>query len=159
MKNENEFEKVINEHRGTIYSICYMYAPSPSDVDDYAQEVMINLWKGFGDFRGECNVKTWLWRISINTCITFMRKRKRSVKAISISESISQIASDDKDQKQIETLYRRISHLERMEKAMILLWLESMSYEEIAQIMGLTVPAVATRLKRIREKLKQMSKS
>ncbi len=157
MDNVNEFEKLIKEHKSTIYSICYMYAPSPSDVDDYAQEVLINLWKGFGSFRGESHVKTWLWRISINTCITFMRKSKRSVKSISINESISQIASDDKDQKQIEILYQRISRLDRLEKAIILLWLESMSYEEIAQIMGLTVPTVATRLKRIREKLKQMS--
>ncbi len=157
MERINEFEKLIQEHRSTIYSICYMYAPTPSDVDDYAQEVLVNLWKGFGDFRGESNVRTWLWRISINTCITFLRKRKKSVKSISISESISQIASDDKDQKQIEILYQRISRLDRLEKAMILLWLESMSYDEIAQIMGLTVPTVATRLMRIREKLKQMS--
>ncbi len=157
MENINEFEKIIKEHQSVIYSICYMYAPTPSDVDDYVQEVLINLWSGFANFRGESNVKTWLWRISINTCISFMRKRKRSVKSISISESITQIASDDKDQKQIEILYQRISRLDRLEKAMILLWLESMSYDEIAQIMGLTVPTVATRLKRIREKLKQMS--
>ncbi|MFR9513064.1 MAG: sigma-70 family RNA polymerase sigma factor [Rikenellaceae bacterium] len=157
MDNVNEFEKLIKEHKGTIYSICYMYAPSPSDVDDYAQEVLINLWKGFGDFRGENSVKTWLWRISFNTCITFMRKRKRSVKAISISESISQITPDIQDQKQFEALYQRISCLDRLEKAIILLWLESMSYDEIAQIMGLTVPTVATRLVRIKEKLKQMS--
>ncbi|MFI3264103.1 MAG: RNA polymerase sigma factor [Rikenellaceae bacterium] len=157
MENINEFEKIIKEHQSVIYSICYMYAPTPSDVDDYVQEVLINLWSGFTNFRGESNVKTWLWRISINTCISFIRKRKRSVKSISISESITQIASDDKDQKQIEILYQRISSLDRLEKAMILLWLESMSYDEIAQIMGLTVPKVATRLKRIREKLKQMS--
>ncbi len=156
MKNEKEFEKVVNEHRSTIYSICYMYAPSPSDVDDYAQEVLVNLWRGFGDFRGESNIKTWLWRITINTCITFMRKSKRSVKSTTLGESISHVASDDKDQRQIETLYERISRLDRLEKAIILLWLESMSYDEIAQIMGLTVPTVATRLKRIREKLKQM---
>ncbi len=156
MKNVDEFEKVIQEHRSTIYSICYMYAPTPADVDDYAQEVLVNLWRGFGDFRGESNVKTWLWRISVNTCITFMRKSKRSPKSISINESIAQITSDDRDQKQIEILYQRISRLERLEKAIILLWLESMSYEEIAQIMGLTVPTVATRLMRIREKLKQM---
>lgn len=151
------FEHLVKEHRSTIYSICYMYASDRSEVDDYYQEVLINLWLGFPKFRGVSNVKTWIWRVSINTCITFIRKKKRKIDTVPLTNDIDKIDSDNKEMKQVQMLYNRISKLDRLEKAMILLWLENMNYDEIAMIMGLTVPAVATRLVRIKEKLKSMS--
>ena len=74
---EREFEKMVREHKGTIYTVCYMFSQDNEEVADLFQEILINLWKGSGTFRGESSLNSWIWKVSLNTCISSDRKKKR----------------------------------------------------------------------------------
>ena len=76
-KKETDFERMVREHKSTVYTVCYMFSKDADEVNDLFQEVLINLWKGFDGFRGESKVDTWIWRIALNTCISDDRKKKR----------------------------------------------------------------------------------
>ena len=126
-------------------------------MNDLYQEILINLWKGFEKFRGESGLKTWIWRVSLNTCNNLERKKKSSVQTIPLSIDIDLYNDDDEHSKQIQMLYDRINRLDVFDRAIILLWLENMSYQDIASVVGISLPNVTTRLFRIKEQLKSMS--
>lgn len=153
---EQEFTKMVKKYRKTIYTVCYFFSDNPTEVDDLFQEVLINLWKSYPRFRGESSIKTWIWRVSLNTCCSVERGKKRVLPTVPILES-DILPESDEPGRQIKMLYERINKLELFDRAIILLWLESMSYDEIAAIVGLTTSAVTTRLFRIKEQLKSMS--
>ena len=154
---EREFTKMIKEHRKTIYTVCYFYSKDSDEVNDLFQEILINLWKGFPKFRGESSYSTWIWRVSLNTCNNQERRKKRNVETVPLSIDIDLYNDDDDKSRQIQMLYDRISRLEPFDRAIILLWLENMTYEDIAGIMGISLANVTTRLFRIKEQLKSMS--
>ena len=153
---ETEFAQMVREHKSTIYTVCFMFSKDSDEVNDLFQEVLINLWKGFESFEGKSKIDTWIWRVSFNTCITQERKKKRS-SSIPLSMEIDLFNDKDEDTRQVQMLYDRIHQLKPFDRAIILLWLENMSYEEIAAIVGITVKNVSVRLYRIKEELKNMS--
>jgi len=122
-----------------------MFSKNEDEVNDLFQEVLINLWKGLQNFRGESDVRTWIYRISL--------KRKR--KTIPLTMNINPFTDSDDDSRQVQQLNRRISQLGPFDRAIILLWLENMSYEEIGEIVGISTKNVSVRLFRIKEKLKK----
>ena len=150
---EQQFTAMVREFRQTIYTVCYFFSKDKEEVNDLFQEVLINLWRGFPSFRGESGLKTWIWRVSLNTCSNYERKRRGSVQTIPLSVGID----DDDHTIQIQQLYDRINRLEPFDRAIILLWLENMTYQEIANVVGITLSNVTTRLFRIKEQLKAMS--
>lgn len=152
---EQEFSRMVREHKNTIYTVCYMFSKDPDEVNDLFQEVLINLWKGIDKFRGDSAVGTWIWRISLNTCISAERKKK--VDTVPLTMDINLFTDKDEDSKQIRMLYDRISLLGPFDRAIVLLWLENMSYEDIGAIVGISAKNVSVRLVRIREQLKRMS--
>lgn len=152
---ETEFEKIIRQNKSTIYTVCYMFSEDADEVNDLFQEVLINLWKGFAGFRGESRPNTWIWRVSFNTCISIDRKKKRR-ETISLETNINLFEDSDGDSRQIRMLYKRIHLLKPFDRAIVLLWLENMTYEEISAIVGISVKNVSVRLYRIKEELKQM---
>lgn len=152
---ETEFVKMLNEHSTTIYTVCFLFSKDKDEVNDMYQEVTINLWKGFKNFMGKCDIKTWIYRISLNTCISFDQKKKRR-QTIPLSFDINLYEEKDSESKQIKALYNRISRLEPFDKAIILLWLENLPYDEIGTIVGISAKNVSVKLARIREKLKNM---
>ena len=154
---EREFTRMVKEHRKTIYTVCYFYSKDSDEVNDLFQEILINLWKGFPKFRGESSYSTWIWRVSLNTCNNQERRKKRNVETVPLSIDIDLYNDDDDKSRQIQMLYDRISRLEPFDRAIILLWLENMTYEDIAGIMGISLANVTTRLFRIKEQLKSMS--
>ena len=127
----------------------------PADVADLFQEVLVNLWRGMGGFEGRSDVRTWIYRVSLNTCVSHDRKRRRA-KTVPLSIDINLFEDSDAESKQVRMLYDRISRLEPFDRAIILLWLESLPYDEIGQIVGISPKNVSVRLTRIREKLKNM---
>ena len=149
-----EFEKIIHENKSTIYSVCYMFSEDADEVDDLFQEVLINLWKGFGSFKGESKVKNWIWRVSFNTCFSQNRKKK-NINKVPLTMETNLFDETDEDNQQIQMLYRRIHRLKPFDRAIVLLWLEGMHYEEIAAIVGISVKNVSVRLYRIKEELKK----
>ena len=158
LQNEQDFSRIVREHKSTIYTVCYMFSKDEDEVNDLFQEVLINLWKGLQNFRRESDVRTWLYRISLNTCISCDRK-KRKRKMIPLSMNINPFTDSDDDSRQVQQLNRRISQLGPFDRAIILLWLENMSYEEIGEIVGISTKNVSVRLYRIKEKLKKTSET
>ena len=154
---EFEFTKIIEQQKKTIYTVCYFFSKDADEVNDLFQEILINLWNGYKSFRGESEIKTWVWRVSLNTCNTQERKKKRRVQTIPLTMDVDLYNDTDVKSKQIQVLYNRINRLDVFDRAIILLWLENMSYQDIANVMGLTVANVTTRLFRIKEQLKSMS--
>ena len=133
-----------------------MFSKDSDEVNDLFQEVLINLSQGFASFEGKSKIGTWIWRVSFNTCISQERKKKRT-SAIPLTMGIDLFNDKDDDTKQVKMLYDRIHRLKPFDRAIVLLWLENMSYEEIAAVVGITVKNVSVRLYRIKEELKQMS--
>ena len=153
---ELQFTKMVKEYRKTIYTVCYFFSKDTEEVNDLYQEILINLWKSFEKFRGESGLKTWIWRVSLNTCNNLERKKKSSVQTIPLSIDIDLYNDDDEHSKQIQMLYDRINRLDVFDRAIILLWLENMSYQDIASVVGISLSNVTTRLFRIKEQLKSM---
>lgn len=150
---ERSFERLVREQRGTIYSVCLMFAADNSEADDLFQEVLINLWKGFDSFRGESSPRTWVHKAALNTCISYDRKKQSRKRAeLEIEPEILTPESDTG--RQVQMLRERISCLEPFDRAIVLLWLENISYEEIGAIVGISAKNVGVKLVRIREKLK-----
>ena len=108
-----------------------------------------------GGFEGGSDVRTWIYRVSLNTCVSHDRKRRRA-KTVPLSIDINLFEDSDAESQQVRMLYDRISRLEPFDRAIILLWLESLPYDEIGQIVGISPKNVSVRLTRIREKLKNM---
>lgn len=133
-----------------------MFSKDVDEVADLFQEILINMWKGFSSFRGESSISTWIWRISLNTCINTSKKRSR-LETIPLNISINPYEDVDEDALQVRQLYERINRLGLIDRSIILMWLENLSYEEIGAILGISVKNVSVKLVRIREKLKQMS--
>lgn len=155
---ERKFEEMVREHRGTIYTVCYMFSNDQDEVADLFQEVLINLWNSLPSFEGRSDVRSWIYRVSLNVCISLDRKKRRR-KTVPLTMDVNPYEETDTSQnsRQMDMLRKRIAKLGQFDRAIILLWLESMSYEEIAAIMGITVKNVSVRLYRIKEELKNMS--
>ena len=154
---ELQFTKMVKEYRKTIYTVCYFFSKDTEEVNDLFQEILINLWRGFPKFRGESDIRTWIWRVSLNTCSNQKRKKDSRVQTVPLSMDIDLYNDDDQHSRQIQMLYDRINRLDVFDKAIILLWLENMTYQDIASVVGISTAAVTTRLFRIKEQLKSMS--
>ncbi|MBR1465955.1 MAG: sigma-70 family RNA polymerase sigma factor [Bacteroidaceae bacterium] len=154
-KSEMEFAQIVKEQKSTIYTVCYMFSKDEEEVNDLFQEILINLWNGYESFEGRSNLRTWVYRVSLNTCISQDRKKKKKA-TIPLSMDINLFADQDEDTRQVDMLRQRINKLGPFDRAIILLWLENMSYEEIGQIVGISTKNVSVRLYRIKEQLKKM---
>ncbi len=152
---EKEFTTMVHEYKDTIYMVCYMFSKDNAEVEDLYQEILINLWRSFPKFEQRSSVKTWIWRISLNTCISIDRKKRRR-SSLPLEMDIDLYNDSDHDTKQIKMLHERINRLGPFDRAIILLWLENMSYEEIGAIVGISEKNVSVRLYRIKEQLKTM---
>ena len=144
------------EHKSTIYTVCYMFSKDVDEVNDLFQEVLVNLWKGFEGFQHRSDIKSWLYRVSLNTCISLERKKRRSP-VERLTMDINLFEDKDEDTRQVDRLHQRISKLQPFDRAIVLLWLENLSYEEIGLIVGISAKNVSVRLYRIKEQLKNMS--
>ncbi|MGM9802676.1 MAG: RNA polymerase sigma factor [Muribaculaceae bacterium] len=154
--DEKEFSQLVKQHKNTIYTVCFMFSKDSEEVNDLFQEVLINIWQGLPSFKGQSSMSTWIWRISLNTCISCERKKKRNA-TVPLTMDVDFFEDKDSDAQQVRMLYDRVHRLKPFDRAIVLLWLEGISYDEIAAIVGITPSNVATRLFRIREQLKQMN--
>lgn len=154
---ELQFTRMVKEYRKTVYTVCYFFSKDTEEVNDLYQEILINLWKGFPNYRGESSLKTWIWRVSLNTCSNQERKKKSRIQTVPLSIDIDLYNDEDAGSRQIQMLYDRINRLDVFDRAIILLWLENMTYQDIADVVGISVSNITTRLFRIKEQLKSMS--
>jgi len=157
--NEKEFVDLIRKNEHLIYKVCTMYICDEFPLADLYQEVIYNLWKSFSKFRNECSETTWMYRIALNTCITGMRKELKRPQHIPILELEEFLIQPESETGNIKEMYKLIYQLNNLERAIILLYLEEKTYQEIADITGLTLNNIAIKIKRIKEKLTKMSEN
>jgi len=152
------FTELITENKGIIFKICNAYCPSKEDRDDLAQEIIYNLWKSFAGYKAEYKFSTWMYRIALNVAISFYRKEQNKRRRITYSENLLVFEEDSspntEEEKDLRLLLKFIGELKEIDKSIILLYLGNKSYKEIAEITGITESNVATKLNRIKEKLK-----
>lgn len=156
---EIEFTRIILESKSTIYTVCYMFSKDKEEIEDLFQEILVRLWKGFGSFKGKSEIKTWIYRISLNCCLDHKRKKSRRLETVPLDVSIDPFEGTDDKALQTRQLYNRINKLGLMDRALILLWLEGLSYEEMAAIAGISVKNVSFKLHQIKERLKSNSEN
>ena len=154
---EIDFARIVREHKGTIYTVCYMFSKDEEEVADLFQDILVNLWNGFAKFRGDSSERTWIYRVALNTCISAERKKKRKGETVPLDMNINLFDDSVEDMKQVRMLQNRISRLGPFDCAIVLLWLENMSYDEIGAVVGISAKNVSVRLFRIKEQLKKMS--
>lgn len=153
-RDKQNFTRLVNENKGTIYTVCYMFSKDTDEVNDLFQEILVNLWRGFGSFEGKSDIKTWFYRVALNTCISIDRKKKHN--PVPLKMDINLYEDNDADTRQVRMLYDRISKLGPFDRAIVLLWLEGMSYDEIGMIVGISAKNVSVKLVRIKEELKRI---
>lgn len=154
--DQKQFSVMVRQNKNTIFTVCYMFSKDQEEVNDLFQEVLIRLWQGFDNYKRNSKERTWIYRVALNTCISFDRKKRRhNKKQVYMGDDL--FGCNEHDSQQTEVLHKRITRLHPLDRAIVLLWLEDISYEEIGSIIGITAKNVSVRLYRIREQLKNMS--
>ena len=149
---EELFCDVVHAHRNIIYKVCYIYAPKGM-IEDYYQEVLINLWQSFDQFEGRSKRSTWIYRVALYTCISFIRRKEPTSISLSFDLATAEEATLKEQWEEWHSVINRLGHLDR---ALILLWLEGYAYDEMAEITGLPQSNVAVKLMRAKNKIKEM---
>ena len=162
IKEQTEFTDKINECRGIIHKICNLYANTAADREDLFQEIVIQLWKAWPRFRGDSKFSTWLYRVAINTAISDLRRQKTKVE-LSFpeyipNEPIDKISDTETDEK-IKQMYAAIAELNEIDRALVMLYLDDNSYEEIEAILGINQNTLRVKMNRAKEKLRQLTKN
>lgn len=156
--NVDSFLLLLRQHEKIIYKVCTHYAHDSDTRKDLYQEIVMQWWRAFPTFRAESKISTWLYRIALNTAISHLRKH-HSYRQNTIFDDFKMDLPDLNDtttHEQLSALHRAIAQLNDVDKALILLYLDEYKYEEIAQIMGLSMSNVGVKINRIKEKLKQL---
>jgi RNA polymerase sigma-70 factor, ECF subfamily len=161
-RTEQDFLLLVQEHQGIIRKVCHLYGRNDADRDDLYQEIVIQLWKAFSSFRGEAKISTWMYRIALNTAISNLRKQSRKV-ALSFPEFIPREEAETNEEKlkeeKLQQMYAAISRLSEVEKAIVMLYLEDKSYDEMEEILGIGNGALRVKMNRIKEKLRSLTKA
>ena len=155
---KQNFIQIIDANQGLIKSLCKAYYMSAEDQKDAFQDIVLQLWKSFETFRGESEISTWIYRVSLNTILTKVRNEKKKIATESIGASELSISTAMADG-DLELLNIVIQSLKDLDKAIVILYLEGYKNKEISQILDLTVTNVSTRLNRVRAELKSKFKN
>lgn len=157
MSAEKEFIRLLNEHQRIIHKVCNLYMDAHADREDLFQEITLQAWKAYAGFRGDAKFSTWLYRVALNTAITFFRKEKRKPD-IYTTETIPEYGTGetyDPIEEQVKAMYAAIGDLSKIDKAIVMLYLEDYNYNDIGEMMGITANNVAVKMNRIKTKLKE----
>lgn len=155
-QREAAFENIVKKYSLMITKVCYYFANNISELKDLRQEVLLNIWTGWDKFKMQSKPSTWIYRVCFNTCITFRRKNRQRKNEVPLS-NVLEVEDVSFDMDKYKEMHRLIGKLGSEEKAIILMWLDENSYEEIAEVIGMNRNTVATRIKRIKDKLVKMS--
>jgi RNA polymerase sigma-70 factor (ECF subfamily) len=153
---EESFLQLINGNSALVYKIINAYCDDEVEKDDLYQEIIFQLWKAFPTFKGKSKMTTWMYRVALNTALTYFKKSSRTRKQDSIENYHQHFAEemDYEEKEKLELFYNQLKKLGKVERALVMLYLDGKSYEEIAEITGLTVSNVGVKLNRTKQKLK-----
>ena len=156
---EKEFLEMINANRRLIFKVCHLYAFEKEFIDDLYQEIILQLWRSFPSFRGESRVSTWVYRVALNSAIGEFRREVRKPKRTSLTNLHLELPDTDTlMDERLKMLNDAIRQLSPIERALLMLYLEEKSYQEIADILGITISNVGVKLNRMKTKLEQIIK-
>ena len=150
---EQQFIYTINQHQAIIHKVCRLYRDTPEDREDLFQEIVYQLWKAYPSFRQQSLVSTWMYRIALSTAMAKYRKKSSSTPITSLENIEVTASSPGEAHPKQEMLYRAIAILSAPERAIIALYLDDYSYEEIADMIGISANYVGVKLNRIKQKL------
>lgn len=153
VRRAESFVSLMAEHDDMISRICLGYSRSRAEYDDLRQDCYVAIWQGLDRFRGDARLKTWLYRVVLNTCVTSLRVRTKTPVWVDIADYADIVDDTQERCRMIAEMHEMIATLPPLDKAIVTLWLEDNSYDEIADIVGMTRNTVATRLSRAKEKL------
>mgnify|MGYP006146088605 CR=1 FL=1 len=156
--SEIEFLQLLSQNQGIIGKVCSIYCNQQEDYEDLFQEITYHAWKGYASFRGEAKFSTWLYRIALNTAISSFRKRRPSIDFVEVLPDTIFTGTNEIDE-QKQQLIAAIKQLNDGERAIIALYLEEMSYHEIAEVIGTNENNIGVKINRIKNKLHQILKS
>lgn len=154
------FAAVTASQGNLIASLCLSFARTREEFEDMRQDALLNIWNGLASFRAESAASTWVYRVTLNTCVSYKRRSRVSERqAEAFDEFYRDLYEDvsDEDQERYRLMYRLIASLRPVDRSIMLLWLDDNTYDEIAEVMGLTREAVAARLKRARDRMASMA--
>ncbi|MDE7024702.1 MAG: sigma-70 family RNA polymerase sigma factor [Paramuribaculum sp.] len=155
-----EFIKMVSDHSNLIYKVCNAYATGSYEMNDLYQDILLNMWRSYPSFRGDSKLSTWIYQVALHTAVSALRKQTKHRSHIQLTTELENILiSEDSKSEQIKEMYSLIRRLDKYDRALILLWLDDLSYQEIADILGITRSNVATKINRVKNKLKEMSNS
>ncbi len=145
-------------YSGIIIKICRAYTNSQEDFEDYYQEVCLQIWRSRDKFKKESEWSTWIYRLSLNVCLTLVKSKKRKNQYFNTDSLPEQVIEDSKafTDEDLNTLYKAIKQLAEIDRALILLYLEEKSYVEMAEIIGTDPNNIGVRIKRIKQRLKKI---
>ena len=154
---EPEFEQIINENAGVLHKLCRVYTYNADEYEELFQEMLVQIWRSTGNFRGDAKLSTWIYRICINTALGFQSKIVKHRKRFETLDGkiFAHPEPDVFDDERLQTLYAAIRDLKPIDRAIVSLYLDDKSYDETAQILGISKTNVATRLMRLRKQLKE----
>jgi RNA polymerase sigma-70 factor (ECF subfamily) len=163
---QEEFVRQVEANQGIIQKICRLYGQTHRDREDLFQEIVVQLWKGVSKFRGQSKFSTWLYRVALNTAISDFRQKKKSlsvseteVDSLEIKSDFGDINSGADKQELLNALYDAIGQLAEIDKALVMLYLENKSYEEMEDILGIKENNLRVKMNRIKEKLRSLTKN
>ncbi len=156
-KDKKEFVALLEENKGIIHKISLLYTGNPADKADLFQDICMQLWRSYKSFRNDSLFSTWLYRVALNTAISQVRKKKTLDTNEYLGLYYESSGGDSEDKSKM--LFKAIAQLNKIDRALILLWLEEKKYEEIADILGISKSNVSVKLVRIKEKLTEIIKS
>ncbi len=155
--SEKEFIQLLNQNQKIIHKVCNLYLNWQEDKEDLFQEITLQAWKAYSQFRGDAKFSTWLYRVALNTAITFFRKDKKNAFIATVSEIPDLAHQLDRDpiEDKTKAMYKAIADLSKIDKAIVMLYLEDYSYAEISEIIGITANNIAVKMNRIKVKLRE----
>lgn len=150
-----EFKDLLEENKLIITKICRAYANDEYEFDDYFQEVSLQIWRAYDSFKGEAKLSTWIYRITLNVCLSEIRKNKKRINTFSYKQEYDLAEEKTSDyQDEIDNLYKVIKTLKKIDRAIILLYLEDKKYKEMAEILGISITHIGVKVSRIKQELK-----
>jgi RNA polymerase sigma-70 factor, ECF subfamily len=160
--NKDDFIKLVNENSALIHKVCHLYGQNTADKQDLFQEIVIQLWKAYGSFRGESKFSTWLYRIALNTAISAYRKNKRTIATTAMDGlpvELPDAVYDFSKEEKLKQLYTAIAKLSEVERAVVMLYLDDKSYEEMEDVLGINQNNLRVKMNRIKDKLRLLTKN
>ena len=160
-ETEKQFENHIRQNELLIWKVCRIYAYTHADRKDLFQEIVIQLWKAYPNFKGNATFTTWLYRVAINTAITGLRREKHfitSYEPAALPVTASDESTNETAAEQLQQLYAAIEQLSQVERAIVLLYMEDTPYAEMEDILGISQGNLRVKMNRIKEKLRELTK-